>query len=199
LGVIEEYLIFGRRRLDDTSRRDYEEHESFNEPVSDLREVYEPIRDGYSYVPIGGRFVGPNAPLPDAYKDLRNRLRRMRRYEREREEQRVLGVKAQARWPLLDALTARVAGYCQGRIRPDELSESLGDISACLKEFDLIVLEGNKTLSESQLESLAAAATYEFVAGLTQEQVAGSADSIFPSVTRPTLIRWRSYVCKLRL
>ena len=197
LGVVEHALLF-RNTVPDLDPDSYDEDPSDTEVFAKPREVYdcrfredERRYDDLVGVPRGS-FGPPTAKLPDG-KRLRDRqYRAIIRHEELEEAQR-------ARESKLSVLLDRIKNYCDGRMEQQDLQESLVRIHICLQFFDRIGLNAGKTLSDRDLESLAAAATYYYIPDLTQEQVCSAPTSVFPRVSRPTLNTWRALVDRAQM
>jgi hypothetical protein len=88
---------------------------------------------------------------------------------------------------------------------PNVKGENLDPVRKVLENLDRIMIwqgaehhklnrpQPEKFLTQPQLENLAAAATYHYLA-LNWEDIAGSPQSIFPGVNRQTAANWYQYV-----
>jgi len=214
-GVIEKWLLsIDLGPFDAIDETPYDE--GFDTAVSDLGFVYDcgsPERQAASYrervrIPreelAKSRVKGerreynpsepPTGPLRDAGREWKRRYKRIVKYEEERAKEEILRQIACGREGKMRALVDRVSEYCKDRIPHEDLADCLTKIQRCLETFDFFVLKAQKALSDKQLEQLAAAATCRYVPELTQKEVAGTPQSIFPDVTRPTLGTWQQYV-----
>ena len=214
-GVIDKWLHFlGEGPFDSIDETPYDE--GFDTVVSDLGFVYDcgsPEKQAASYrerasIPreelARSRVKGekreynpsepPTGPLRDAGREWKRRYRRIIRYEEEKAKEEITRQIARGREGKIHALADRVSEYCKNRIPPEDLADCLTKIRRCLETFDFFVLKAQKALTDKQLEQLAAGATCRYIPELTQKEVAGTSQSIFPDVTRPTLGTWQQYV-----
>lgn len=197
-GIIEEWLTSGEVSVIDDDITTQLEPDF--EPVSDLGFVYEckPIERGYDSF-LTSQLEAPTAPLKSSHREMAARYRKIIKHQKVQELTRVRKSKTQS-------LVDMIAAYCSHmQVQSENLPECLDSIKRCITAFDEIVLSANRlgsrggvtadrVLTDKQLEQVAAAATYHYLPELTQEQVVGSPESIFPNLTRPTLGSWLQYV-----
>jgi hypothetical protein len=197
-GIIEEWLTTGEVSVLDNDFAFNSEPDL--EQVSDLGFVYEckPIERGHDSF-LASQQEAPTAPLDGSHQEMEARYRRILKHQRVQEI-------AAARKSKIQSLVDTIAAYCSdAQIQREALRGALDNIKRCLTAFDEVVLSANRAdrrgevsaerlLTDKQLEQVAAAATYHYLPELTQEQVVGGPESIFPNVTRPTLGSWLQYV-----
>jgi hypothetical protein len=201
-GIIEEWLSTGHISLLDSAGIPY--IDSGCERLSDLGLVYElSPKDSSVDAYREAQAQAPTGELPYSEREMKRRYKKMEKYERMLKNLKKIGA---PRREIIRDLRNRIHDYCIGyEIEAEDLSESLVSILRCIIMFDEIVLSTNLPnragdikakycLTLKELESIAAAATYHYIPELTQEQVVGNPKSIFPNVTRPTLIVWHQYV-----
>jgi len=196
-GIIEEWLTTGSLPSKDDIITNLEPD---YEPISDLGFVYEcrPIEKGHDSF-LKSQLEAPTAPLENSSKE------RAARYKQIVREQKIRELIVSRR-ETIQALMDRIATYLdKNQVQTEDPIGSLDSIRECLTMLDKVVLEANRLnsrgeirverlLTKKQLEQLAAAATYHYIPELAQEQVVGEPESIFPTLTRPTLTSWLGYV-----